>query len=321
MSDFLTRLVDRARGDRPAVQPILRTAYEPLPVPGVGTSPFEPAVQVLQHSAEPRRTSESPALPEPRKESAPDRGAAFPRAHDSAGPPPPDAVRTAVPAEPPRAASFPVQPSPALQPVPSKAGSKQVKARLDQRDQQPQPAGVAEERRITPAEPGRSAGELVRSSSRPTEADAIPIREPGRAGEPTPPALGDMPPRTKPVEARSDGTAAPNSPVVRIESGVAISREPARPRADGEAGRVSADKVRVARSAPIEIRPTAVRAERTRDEAAVEPGGPPVVHISIGRVEIRASPLPAQARPPAAGAASARISLAEYLKRSAGGGP
>ena len=317
MSDFLTRLVDRARGDRPAVQPILRTAYEPLPVPGAGTSPFESAVRVLQHSAEPRCTSESPGIPDPRDEPAPDRGAALPRTHDSAGPPPPDAVGTA---GPPRVDSSPAQPSPAPHPVPSKAASTQVKARLDQRDQLPQPAGVADERRMPPAGPGRPGGALVRSTSRPTEADAIPIREPGRAGEPTPPALGDMPPRTKPVEARSDGNAAPNSPVVRIESGFAISREPARPRADGEAGRVSADKVRVARSAPIETRPTAVRAERTRDEAAVEPGGPPVVHISIGRVEIRALQVPARAVPAARAAAPAHLSLSEYLKQSTGGG-
>ncbi|MBX9581698.1 MAG: hypothetical protein K2X87_15455, partial [Gemmataceae bacterium] len=51
-----------------------------------------------------------------------------------------------------------------------------------------------------------------------------------------------------------------------------------------------------------------------------QPEGPPVVRVTIGRVEVRANfPSPPAGRPPA-GRPAPRLSLEDYLKGRAGGG-
>jgi hypothetical protein len=186
-----------------------------------------------------------------------------------------------------------------------------------------------EERAAAAARPGQPD----EGSSRPQAASPPSPAEPrdGRPATAAPPLPGaaDSAVPTPEREEHGEPARLPERPVTErppivererivVERDVEAPREPVqaatpdRPAAVERVQRVEARPV-----APTPISPTPHAPEWERDDVAA---GPPTVHVTIGRVDVRAVSAPAPVeRPPAHRQRPARPSLEEYLRRSRDG--
>ena len=146
--------------------------------------------------------------------------------------------------------------------------------------------------------------------------DAAPSRIPappidrGRAPARAEPAAGPAPFRVAAAGAavlRTEGVAAPRPPTRRLDHG--------RPRPDQ--GLLTAPAVRLA-PPPSTHRPASD--ERRHAPPVEEPAPPPEIHVSIGRIEVRATAHPpAAVARPASPPASPGMALGDYLRERSEG--
>lgn len=296
MSDFLGSLVRRAIETRAAVRPRLRSVFEPaepeasasieertverVASPGPRVEPERPAEAAPQRRDPP--TVEQPAWPEhaqPREAELPRQ---LPRSRaDTPASVEPTPVEVRSPAVPP------AETAPAREPRPSV--SEEI-ARLVEPSASASPSA-------SPPPPGPSARAgseadqeskpQSREPARPTELRPVPVREPVGPGpvDETVRVVEQLVERVVPVDQNRPEPAP--MPEVRA-SGIV-----ARPRV-----------------APFVEPPPARPEPAERAE--------PTVKVTIGRVELRATPPPAVPRRPRR--RSAVMGLEEYLRRRAGGG-
>lgn len=305
MNDLFSRLVMRARSGQPALVPILSSYFE--------APDRSQADGVSRESAGLERTAEAEA-PSPTTPPAP-RPVGNPRGSrksgqtqpvrwaESTAPAPPDVAATAVIAGGQRKEALPpVGPSRLDQAPPPAAAPplRRTELEITPLPSRPQPADKPSESR----QPGQTHHpELI-----PSSATARPV--PGEPGES---------PATEPAAA----------PVMEgvIPSLANLFRDPltAPSRRDREAD--AGDRQPNHGLGPVAIRPPAAIAVpaatsgRGSSSDATPPGAneAPEVHISIGRLEIRAVAPPAPPAGPAQVPSAPRLSLDEYLRRGPGG--
>jgi len=288
MSDYLTSLVQRARGETGAVRPIVQPVFAPvradLPsLPGIATPEIPAAAPRTRAAA---RSAE--AGPLPAEQSGPDD----PR---SAAPPlHPAASRLSPTPLPPTTAEL--QPSPALQYAvehPTSANS---------------PLSVAQHDSL--------AGlDAVLSPAEPSQAPAVaPLPTPARAGmpaidSPVQQGTGELSVR----RARED---APDS-----ESVTATPRPTAQVAARRQAGRTPASEqiIPVPREPDRPAARPAVASSPWVAAGNQAAGPPPTIRVSIGRIEVRAVlPAPPPPPPPVAAPAAPLVTLDAYLRERTG---
>ena len=282
MTDFLSRLADRALGQAPLVDPLVRSWYDPAP------------------ELETHETFAAP-LPGPRAESA-------------AAPPetalaPARAVGTVDPAAPAEAPAVPV-PVPVRVPV-------EAPPRRGRRGGAP-----------SPAEATSSAG----------EGDRVPAANPPLEGRSqTQPAAMPPPPRVEsPRRPRATGVRppAPSARAPRAAEGDADQPDHRPGRAEAlfpepaaeqrpAGGEQSVPRARQLDAPPATVRSqlASVRAvEAAPSQGRSEPAESSAVHVTIGRVEVRAPQAPPPLAPPPAPEPRPGLTLDEYLRTRGGVG-
>lgn len=280
-TDFLSRLAAKAVGTAPLVEPRLPSRFETRPeVPGETGPAWEAP---LETEAEVRS---APAVPA-RRRPVPEPAAVGPGPREAEEADPGHQARP----RPPREAGRAAQPAlAAAQPPPPP---------------QPQPVAVT-----APAPASPSIEEVGAVSDIPR-----PLFVPTPRAEPwTPPATAAPPPALQPLPAaeRERDRPFPRAP----EAAEAVRPVAKSVEEPAESSRPPAAPLDLAIRMP-EVRPRPTRGEIRAAEPAPAPR-PPVVNITIGRVEVRA---PAAAAPPARPARPPRQepqSLADYLKQRSG---
>ncbi len=318
MSGFLQRLIDRSHGAEPGPRPRRRSLFEPPAGLGPLTGPaipldVLPAEVPLSTEVPVVRPARAPSALEPERPDdrlRPDKKAAHPPRKQAPKPSRPDPR----PARPVAPATVVLDAAPSPNTRPSRTGTPPP-ARSDD------PAAT-EAWRAEPPGPGPSSTPRVEESRRPNApAPTSPPRSPAVAAPPPPtarleprrslpalsaPSLGDASPPPAPESEpprRSGGPRGPAAPPVESLR----HSPPAEPAPTGP-------EPRTQRRAPV------ARAGPRRKNAASptpppEPG--PTVHVSIGRVEVRAVRAePPAARPRRAARPAPLVSLDDYLKAS-----
>jgi hypothetical protein len=336
MSDLLTRLAQRALGTAaPAVQPRLpsrfadtpgdaslllreeeveaiapRAAPSPRPAPAAHPSPApNPVLRRELDSVGPRdavRTRETDAVHPPREDAAPR----------------PVAKPTARPVE-----------EPAARPVVPAAGIEQMVERVVDEHHPAPVRSIGSQSAASPAARPVDVDQPRPASAAPPAQSAEHAREAGDGG---------FHPIHVLVEAEDDELLMPRSTVrarnvtQRGEDGASPPASPtACPRREAESGIVEVAEVAEVAETRAEhrerdadstgtqprgsvVRPEAVRvAERPAAKAEEQPERP-VVRVTIGRIEVRAAPAPAQPQPAARpGWKPPVLSLDDYLEREA----
>ena len=301
MSDFLTRLADRALGRAAPIDPLIRSryasgqeleAYDEVATPRGGRAPQgrREAVRALvatESTKPPGPAAVRGARATARYQSPPAIIPAVdgPRARPGAAPP------QAAAASPPAAPALPgatvplrtAAPLPIVAPLPDTA---------------PRPDAVPR----TPAR--RTPGvDDRRPPQRPQSQAAPPGDEPG--GRPAPPAAADV-----------SSAAAPAATAAETPAVLGNARSAAR--AESRRAELLGASARATQTVRETLAPTAAL-ERSRAIRPVVSEEQPPVHVTIGRVEVRA---PAAAPPPAAAPTPTRpaLSLDDYLRTRGGVG-
>ena len=337
MSDFLSRLVERAMGKMPVVQPRLLSRYEAGPgVPGVRGQALEepPGPDVTPAPTRP----EQPALGERTLESPPAVRVAAPTP-DAPRPERPSAKAESKQAAPSRPDVRPHQPPELKPPTDARRASPTDAPRLpgvEARSRLPAskpPTGRVPPRDETGARPTRrvrgDTGPLAEPSVRPAMSA---VRSPTQRG----PGEGPPPRRpseTSPAQAVRDSDDDADSPTQR---GPGEGPPPRRPSetspaqavrdSDDDADRSLHPAVtavledRAEQPPPIDgdFRHPANRLAspgvETRTHATSPAAGEPTIKVTIGRIEVRAVTPPAQPAKPKKPTAP-RLSLDDYLRR------
>jgi hypothetical protein len=306
------------------------SAPDPLPGPGQARAPEVPPTVAGPKPPEDERAPDLFGIREPTQRSSGDQ----PPAHLT---PPRTHAAAATRARPPSAAAPAVSRTargPGARPAADLPETEGPAAAL-----RPQPAAPMPDRSPgrAPAEPAGPAGVLAirhqpsppagrqparRASTSPGEPSPVPLRAPiakvpvpvARRGTPSSPA--EVGP---PVWSGSPGAAEPSTrpdpPTIGRHSALAIPSAAARPtRAADPPTDLPTDPS--AALGPVVAAPTG-KARRYSPRPDVVPA-PPVVNVTIGRVEVRPPPVPLPA-PPAAVPGPQPLSLAEYLERRSRG--
>ena len=348
MSDYLGNLAARGMASPALIQPRLAARFEPWPPAGTpvggasaaallwgeGPSPATPGEETMPLDWEMTTEVAPPvaarrALPPPGAPTA--APVALPAVPRLAPPAPATDLRLGAPIMPP--AFSPAAPVPAP-PPPGRPAA-------------PAPRATDEWRGLL----GAAAAPLAPPPRRdPALAEDEPARAPARRPRPaaeTGPPLDAVAegPRSAPRRAAllpADTESAPRAPRLLVESPAIAAEEPARPdprpvtALPGSAVEPPREKRRTLAEHPEAlaprpaIRPAAVVAQpivtpapgpaaRPEPPPAATPE-PPTIHVTIGRIEVRATPAPAARARPAPPAAPT-VSLEDYLRRPAGGGP
>lgn len=304
MSDYLARLIERSLGSTPQIEPLIAPLHAP-------------SDQVLSERVE--SSAEFEAVPAARIETAEDPSAGAAMTTQTAEDPLPRAAMTTQAAGPP----------------PSRTGSQHHQASIPI-DESPTafPAGKKDDRSLpTQARP--------KTPLRQTPSTRHPVVEPiaaSLARPPSPisaPVVSVQPETTEQLDRSSLPTAAS---VLSVQP-EAIDRPSSRIATPGAS--VHPETLEQSDPAPSSqesirsIRPTAT-ASQPKSQTIVQPEikqatapsvparqalskEPPAIHVTIGRIEVRAvhpPPEPVRRRP---APASAKISLEEYLKQRNGG--
>jgi hypothetical protein len=293
VTDFLSRLVERATGEPVGLQRRRPALFEP-PVLASGLARAEPEHSLSEPhlvEAQEERVVSAPAEPAAERPAAP---LAIPSMSLRPTPGPPHSVGT-----PERGEDRPLGlPSSAHDPPAEAAPAEGLRLR-PRRTVQPEPiiqlpvASRGPQKQAVPADP-LSSVEPHRSSPRPAE--------PAQRSEPplTParPALVPPPSQLQPTVGDT-GPRAARSEIDRPDQSPA---KPATPPPFAPLPRHEIPRVRPAAAVTQQRQP-----------------GPPTIHVTIGRVEVRAVPPPPVATRPQR-PTGPRLSLDDYLKLRAGGG-
>ncbi len=305
MTDFLIGLLQRNRSAAPMVRPRLGSLFEPAPLMG-------------EASAQPPSLPWAPAPPTPSALPTPE-GESHPR---------PGSLALTQTTPPPSAPSPTTPPSAPIPPRPREVTPPGEDA--------PGPMPKAARRSISPLPSGEKARP---GSPRPAQAPPSPQRPVPALGAPTPPIAtppAQEPGRDHPLPAWPE----PPSTIAPLGSGDASLR-PAWPGAsaspsvwEGEApSRLGSANPP---ASPSQGRPAPVTRPRTPPAQPIQPARPlpsappreatqpPVIRVSIGRIEVRAQ-LPERLEPPQPPAPSRpqprrapALSLSDYLKQRGG---
>jgi len=279
VNNFLSRLADRALGQAPLVDPLVRSWYDPA------------------SELEARETFTAP-LPEPRAESA--------SAPPETAVAPARAVGTVDPAAPAAAPPVPVRVPVEAPPRRGRRGSTLPRAEA--------PRAGGESDRLPTAEPpaeGRSQRQPVATPPPPRVESPRRRRATGaRPSEPPARALGAAEGDADQPDERPGRLQAPPP-----EPAVAAQRPAAREQP------VSAARRRGAHSSPVRPQLASVRAaEAAPAQGRSDSAEPPAVHVTIGRVEVRAPQAPPPPVPPPAPEPRPGLTLDEYLRTRGGVG-
>jgi hypothetical protein len=304
MSDYLQHLVARTLSPEAGVRPQLRSAFEPPPLQGGFTLPADLELDTLVESA----SSASLPLNEPTPfERVPSRPLNAVPVISTMGDEPPRQVVPPLESDEDKDI-VPVQP---LQPPDGEPTMLQPLIGA--------PPDSPENSRAVSTPP---------STPRP---DPVPVPRRGRAAptsDTVHPWVAVVPhqaveseeARSKQIAVVAIRSVAPAATVLSPSPSVAPTS--VRPRPAAEATRnemVESEERRSERSAVAAIRPAGPAAPVfSPGVAPAMASPPPTIHVTIGRVEVRATPPPAGSR--AKGALPPVMSLEEYLRRRAAGG-
>jgi hypothetical protein len=287
MSDFLSRLADKATGRDGPVRPRLRSYFEPERImPGAGFGWLESAFReenwAIPDPAGPEAAERDGERTHPRAPAPGRRASAHPAATgEQAGPAMPRSAASKAAAVPSAPAGQPSPPQPAR--AAQAAGSEHVPARP------PSPAAPrAREPGAVPPRTGNPARPLRPRADTPIS-EAAPIGEPGGAVSAQPPQ--------------------------HLAARVASPAAPAWPGPPAAAAPPGIDAPPVVATGDAALAPWPLPA-RAGPRAAI-PGPDPVINITIGRIEVRAAPARGSERRagPAASGAAKPLSLEDYLHR------
>jgi hypothetical protein len=284
MSDFLSHLVDRALALPPLVRPRLQSIYEPA-LSSVGSNPLEEHFEVPAESSRVTQSAPEPAL-QPRAGKAGSRESGEGMDHELAP------IRKTNPT-PPTAAEQPVH-SERVPPSPSPLpDEREPTLKIKKAEPQTPEHSIAHRPERQPDPPGdEQAGRSATPRERKKE---IPADRSPETGLETPPP-GRQRKSTGPQTFPPESTPFQNKPA---KQPTVVTVQPAH--------RFREDR----------LQPTLAPAAAPRE--AAPPAAVPSVHVTIGRVEIRAVMPPAPEPRPAPAPSGSRLSLDEYLKRVNGG--
>jgi hypothetical protein len=362
MSDFLTRLAERAVGEGARVLPALPVRFSPGE-PGVApASASTPLADVDEGDDWTREEliDAAPAPVRPFRAESPRRAEAS-SAGSSADAPPPDVRASSAAEQPPtRTASSgdAIRPAPEPSPPghppvePMEVSAEVERPSADSPNPVPRPANPPSRtvpRRAAVETPHPPVIEAAASDvseapapHQPTRrevraaGDARPVVRPSRQDEESGEEAGAAPsiiPRTQEKQGRD---AMPSRSTPQPAAATRHEVEAPRP-AEGRRENPPRERVRLAaqhQPAPRIVPPPRARLEpapvpeprerigRVAGEQNPASAPAPAIHVSIGRVEVRAvaaPPTPARNRPAPAASASPGVSLDEYLRRRDGG--
>ncbi len=350
MSDFLGNLIAKSIDSGEVVQPRPASLFEPSPLTNVSDAAEPLALEGVDDGSA-SGDIPGPTWPRVGQPALPPRGIARSRAAEP-DPPDPGAPRTSVvqpvsqPADPPlpRRSATAQQEEMRPGPAPAQPGPKQTQAQST-----PEPGPLVQPRVINlqPANsepapgPGRPKGQAKQASPRDvTEGDAKPHPEPAIQQVTverivTQPVAVATAPVTRSEAAHSDdGPKHESHRHVRVERMVGASVRPAPPARETKARPSHSGNGQAPQLVHPRPEPPPAQASPATIVAApevipyLEPVAPPrsqtpapeagpSVQVTIGRVEVRATPAPAapkktRSRPPV-------MSLDEYLRQRSGG--
>jgi hypothetical protein len=274
-----------------------------------------------------------------------------PELRSPAAPQHPNATRPLPPAQPARAPSADAtsvdtltQSPDAFPPDTTHAAERRapgLTAQVTSREPEPPAAPTAESHRSArtpePPESVPSGPTVLRPLPRPVEAGEVPpfphlqMRTAPAATDPASEPRDRRAPHAPQPAPGIPGTPAVPAPAPHVRpepAGHTVQGRPMRRVAPGElpgpsVARPRPDAQRRPEQIPPVARPVvaaASTATQRRAEAAPAATPAPVIHVSIGRVEIRAAVVPAPPSHHAPPATAPQLSLAEYLRRQAQGG-
>jgi hypothetical protein len=289
MTGYLTRLAARSLPGGAAVRPRVATVFEPA-----GLADAAGSEEAEEHDADQARESRPAGPGRARSGAAVEAGSApIPRQGPPLGSPAAAGAAVSPPTASQEARGSATAP-PAARTTKGRASPVAARAsatggRTGEADDQPPEAA---NRRVEPA-PAKTPGPLREGA--PSAADGRVAPAPGPPAE----SVGGPLPWSRP-SLEADALDVPGSP-----PGSAASPAPDRPAADPGLPSLVAAPTR--------------RARRAASTASGDPSPPqPTVHVTIGRVEVRAVAAPAPARP-AERERRPALTLAEYLQRREAG--
>jgi hypothetical protein len=283
VTDYLSHLAARTLNLMPVIQPRPLTAFEPWPSEGALGA---------------RRQTTDAAVATPTFDSTPDQStsehAANPSTHGLTGDrlnqlspivPAPINQSTHPAASPPARSNFTARSVPPRDPA-APSIEREVSSTILAERNAPSPALAA------PDEQRSLAGSLP-------VAERVIVEREQIDREPEKPQATIVAPLTAPIEPAVAAPVASPSIIQPVVERVIDRREDITPLTQSSNARSSSTQV------------------TTTPDAALEPPAPPVIHVTIGRVEVRATPPPAPSRrtPPV----TSTMSLEEYLRSRNGG--